>query len=63
MLGEAKHAIKTAKSLEKKGIYVVPFSYPVVPMGKARIRIQISALHQKNDLQKTVEAFKEQHQS
>ena len=40
-----------------EGIYVVGFSFPVVPRGKARIRVQISAAHTEADIDKTVEAF------
>ena len=40
-----------------EGIYVVGFSFPVVPRGKARIRVQISAAHSEADIDKTVEAF------
>lgn len=41
------------------GIYVIGFSYPVVPKGKARIRVQISALHSDEDIDRCVEAFTE----
>ena len=40
-----------------EGIYVVGFSFPVVPRGKARIRVQISSAHSTEDIDKTVEAF------
>ena len=40
-----------------EGIYVIGFSYPVVPKGKARIRVQISAAHTTEDIERTVEAF------
>jgi glycine C-acetyltransferase len=40
-----------------KGIYVIGFSYPVVPKGKARIRVQISAAHSTTDIDRTIEAF------
>jgi glycine C-acetyltransferase len=42
-----------------KGVYVIGFSYPVVPKGKARIRAQVSAAHTKDDLAFAVEAFTE----
>lgn len=58
MLGDAKIAQNMARELFKKGIYVIGFSYPVVPMGKARIRVQISAGHTKEDLDFAVENFK-----
>lgn len=57
MLGDAAVAQKMAASLLEKGIYVIGFSYPVVPMNKARIRVQISALHSKEDLEFAVEQF------
>lgn len=58
MLGDATLAGKMAESLLNEGIYVVAFSYPVVPQGKARIRTQISAAHSKEDLDKAIMAFK-----
>lgn len=42
-----------------RGIYVVSFNYPVVPKNQARIRVQISAAHTKEDIERTVEAFVE----
>ena len=57
MIGDATLAKKMASELLKKGIYVIAFSYPVVPEGKARIRVQISAAHTKKDIQRAVEAF------
>ncbi len=57
MLGEAHLAKKMADELLKEGIYVIGFSYPVVPQGQARIRIQISAAHQKNDLDRALNAL------
>lgn len=59
MFGEAIPAVKMAESLLKKGVYVIPFSFPVVPKGKARIRTQVSAAHSKEDLQFAVEKFAE----
>lgn len=44
-------------SLTGRGIYVIGFSYPVVPKGKARIRVQISAAHSFDDIDRTIEAF------
>ena len=59
MLGDAQAAqIMAAKMLEK-GVYVIGFFYPVVPKGKARIRVQISAAHSKEDLDFAVKVFKE----
>jgi glycine C-acetyltransferase len=43
----------------EKGVYVVAFSYPVVPQGKARIRSQVSAAHSKAELERAVKAFVE----
>ncbi len=57
MLGDAKKAQDMAKAMLEQGIYVIAFSYPVVPEGTARIRVQISASHTKEDLDKAVEAF------
>ena len=57
MIGDATKAQAMAKAMLKKGIYVVAFSYPVVPQGKARIRVQISAAHTKQDLDKAIGAF------
>jgi glycine C-acetyltransferase len=57
MLGDAALASKMADRLLDKGIYVIGFSYPVVPQGKARIRVQVSAAHTQKDLETAVEAF------
>lgn len=57
MLGDAKVAKEMAQELFLQGIYVVAFSYPVVPEGKARIRVQISATHTKKDIDRAVAAF------
>jgi len=46
-----------SKKLLEKGIYAIGFFFPVVPKGKARIRVQISAAHTKGDLDKTIAAF------
>ncbi len=59
MFGDATPAVKMAELLLQKGIYVIPFSFPVVPKGKARIRTQVSAAHSKEDLQFAVEKFAE----
>ena len=59
MLYDASLASRYAELMLKKGVYVVPFSYPVVPKGKARIRTQISAGHSVADLQKALDAFAE----
>jgi glycine C-acetyltransferase len=57
MLYEAKLAQEFAAKLLDEGIYVIGFFYPVVPQGKARIRVQISAGHEQEHLEKAVEAF------
>ena len=57
MLGDEKKAVDMAKALFDEGIYVIGFAYPVVPKGKARIRVQISAAHTKADIEKAVEKF------
>jgi glycine C-acetyltransferase len=58
MLGEASLAHEMADKLLDEGIYVIGFSYPVVPQGEARIRIQVSAGHEIADLDQAVAAFK-----
>ena len=57
MLGDAKLAVEMADRLLKRGVYVIGFSYPVVPLGKARIRVQLSAAHTRQDLEFAVEQF------
>jgi glycine C-acetyltransferase len=57
MLGEARLARQMAEDLFAEGIYVVGFSYPVVPQGAARIRVQLSAAHEPADLERAVAAF------
>ncbi|RBP39101.1 2-amino-3-ketobutyrate coenzyme A ligase [Roseimicrobium gellanilyticum] len=59
MLGDAALATKFADAMLKRGVYVIGFSYPVVPVGKARIRTQISAAHTKAELEQAVTAFVE----
>jgi glycine C-acetyltransferase len=59
MLGDAKLAQQMAERLLGKGIYVIGFSFPVVPKGKARIRTQISAAHSNEDLQFAIDKFTE----
>src|SRR3984885_2674159 len=59
MFGDATLAARTAELLLSKGVYVIAFSYPVVPMGKARIRTQISAAHTREELQFAVTKFAE----
>jgi len=59
MLGDAVLAQKMAASMLEKGIYVIGFFYPVVPKGTARIRVQISAAHSREDLDFAISKFKE----
>ena len=59
MLGDAALAGKFAEAMLHKGVYVIGFSYPVVPQGRARIRTQISAAHSRDDLEKAINAFAE----
>ena len=59
MFGDATIAVRMAELLLVKGVYVVAFSYPVVPMGKARIRTQISAAHSRHELEFAVRCFAE----
>ena len=58
MLGDAKLAQDIAREMLNENIYVVGFSYPVVPKGEARIRVQISAAHSKNEIDLAISAFK-----
>ena len=57
MLGDAALASRMADRLLERGVYVIGFSYPVVPQGQARIRTQVSAAHSREDLQFAVEQF------
>ena len=59
MLGDAALATKMADKLLEKGIYVIGFSFPVVPQGQARIRIQLSAAHSPEQLDRAIAAFAE----
>ncbi|MBX5131226.1 glycine C-acetyltransferase [Rhizobium lentis] len=59
MLGDAKLAQDMASLMLKKGIYVIGFSFPVVPKGQARIRTQMSAAHSKADVERAIAAFAE----
>jgi glycine C-acetyltransferase len=59
MLGEARTAAEMAERMLAKGVYVVGFSYPVVPQGKARVRTQISAAHSRADLEFAIAKFAE----
>jgi len=57
MFGDANRAGEVADRLLKEGLYVIAFSYPVVPMGAARIRTQMSAAHDEADLRRAIDAF------
>ncbi|HEX5189540.1 MAG TPA: glycine C-acetyltransferase [Streptosporangiaceae bacterium] len=57
MIGDAAKAARLADALLGKGVYVIGFSYPVVPIGKARIRTQVSAAHTTDDLERAATAF------
>ena len=57
MIGDAALAGRFAEAMLERGVYVVGFSYPVVPQGKARIRTQISAAHSREDLEFAIAAF------
>ena len=59
MFGDAAKAARFADLLLEKGVYVIAFSYPVVPHGQARIRTQVSAAHSKEDLAFAVGKFVE----
>jgi glycine C-acetyltransferase len=59
MLGHAPLAVRVAEAMLDKGVYVIAFSYPVVPQGKARIRVQISAAHSREDLEFALAKFAE----
>ena len=59
MIGDAALAGRMAAAMLDRGVYVVGFSYPVVPQGKARIRTQVSAAHSREELERAVRAFAE----
>jgi glycine C-acetyltransferase len=59
MIGDAALATKFADAMLAKGVYVIGFSYPVVPKGRARIRTQISAAHSREELEIGIRAFAE----
>jgi glycine C-acetyltransferase len=58
MLGDAQIASRMADELLQEGVYVIGFSYPVVPKGRARIRTQMSAAHTPEQIDRAVDAFK-----
>ena len=59
MLGDARLAAEFADDMLARGIYVIGFSFPVVPKGAARIRVQISGAHTEEQIDRAVEAFTE----
>lgn len=59
MIGEEKPTVEMARLLNERGIFVVGFSFPVVPRGQARIRVQVSAAHTRAQLDRAIEAFAE----
>ncbi|CAG9564101.1 unnamed protein product [Danaus chrysippus] len=58
MVGDAALAVELAAGMLERGIYVVAFSYPVVPRGGARVRVQLSAAHTSDDVTRAIDAFK-----
>jgi glycine C-acetyltransferase len=62
MIGDAARAARMAEVMLEKGVYVIGFTFPVVPQGKARIRAQVSAAHSRDDLERAVRAFLEARQ-
>jgi glycine C-acetyltransferase len=62
MIGDAARAARMAEVMLEKGVYVIGFTFPVVPKGKARIRAQVSAAHSPDDLERAVRAFLEARQ-
>ena len=58
MLGDARRAADMARAMLDEGVYVIGFSYPVVPKGEARIRVQLSAAHSPADVDRAIEAFR-----
>ncbi len=59
MYGDAALAGRTAEAMLERGVYVIAFSYPVVPKGQARIRTQMSAAHSRQDIERAIAAFEE----
>jgi glycine C-acetyltransferase len=57
MFSSESEALQVATGLQGRGIHAVAFSYPVVPLGKARIRIQLSAEHSEEDIRRCVSSF------
>jgi glycine C-acetyltransferase len=59
MLGDERLAVEMARAMNDRGIFVVGFSFPVVPRGEARIRVQLSAAHTRKQIDRALEAFSE----
>jgi glycine C-acetyltransferase len=59
MLGDEKRTVEMARQMNLRGIFVVGFSYPVVPRGEARIRVQLSAIHTREQLDRAIGTFQE----
>jgi glycine C-acetyltransferase len=59
MYGDAALAARTADAMLERGVYVIAFSYPVVPQGQARIRTQMSAAHSRADIERAIAAFED----
>jgi glycine C-acetyltransferase len=59
MYGDAALAARTADAMLERGVYVIAFSYPVVPQGQARIRTQMSAAHSREDIERAIAAFED----
>jgi glycine C-acetyltransferase len=57
MIGDTAEAIRKSKRLLELGVWVVAFGYPVVPQGKARLRVQVSAALEESHVQKALDAF------
>ena len=59
MLGDERLTVEMARAINERGIFVVGFSYPVVPRGEARIRVQLSAAHTRDQLERAIAVFEE----
>ena len=59
MLGDERLTVEMARAVNERGIFVVGFSYPVVPRGEARIRVQLSAAHTREQLEQAIAVFEE----
>ena len=57
MIPDARDAVAMADALRRRGVYVTAFSYPVVPIGRSRLRVQISAAHTEEELRRAAEQF------